>query len=156
LLITGAIAAMISTADSLLILSATELSESLLKKKGPAGSEGNSKTIFWISAGFEQNYKVSEVKTDLLVKQSVISQNDAGNLLTLEGQRFVSASKFEETIRGKINIHGREETLQKISSAYISKGVPARLTTFIFALIVAVLSTLRIQPAEKKTNMGVK
>jgi len=33
LLITGAIAAMISTADSLLILSATELSESILKKK---------------------------------------------------------------------------------------------------------------------------
>ena len=34
LLITGAVAAMISTADSLLILSATELSESILKKRG--------------------------------------------------------------------------------------------------------------------------
>ncbi len=45
LLITGAIAAMISTADSLLILSATELSESILKKKGKEGVENASGTL---------------------------------------------------------------------------------------------------------------
>jgi len=45
LLITGAIAAMISTADSLLILSATELSESMLKKKGKGKEETASGTL---------------------------------------------------------------------------------------------------------------
>jgi sodium/proline symporter len=45
LLITGAIAAMISTADSLLILSATELSESMLKKKGKVKEETASGTL---------------------------------------------------------------------------------------------------------------
>jgi sodium/proline symporter len=45
LLITGAIAAMISTADSLLILSATELSESILKKKGKGEEEIASGTL---------------------------------------------------------------------------------------------------------------
>jgi len=45
LLITGAIAAMISTADSLLILSATELSESILKKKGKKEEEIASGTL---------------------------------------------------------------------------------------------------------------
>ena len=42
-LITGAIAAMISTADSLLILSATELSENLLKS---TSTKGDKKTDF--------------------------------------------------------------------------------------------------------------
>ncbi|MDW7681881.1 MAG: sodium/proline symporter, partial [bacterium] len=39
ILITGAIAAMISTADSLLILSATELSENLIKSARKINSE---------------------------------------------------------------------------------------------------------------------
>jgi sodium/proline symporter len=45
ILITGAIAAMISTADSLLILSSTELSESLLRKKSSAGDEERSSLV---------------------------------------------------------------------------------------------------------------
>jgi len=46
LLITGAVAAMVSTADSLLILSATELSESILKRKElPGEAEDHSRTL---------------------------------------------------------------------------------------------------------------
>lgn len=227
LLITGAIAAMISTADSLLILSATELSECFLKKKEPTEPEGYSKkilkrhrlttvtlaliaiglsyvtpskliftivsyvwagigctfsvvilfslfwkkfhgraaiitiisgilfTIFWISGGFEQHYKVSQAKTDLLVKQNVISKDEAVNLLSLADQRFISALKLEKAVRGKIDIQGREENLPKISSAFIAKGVPARLTTFIFSLVIAVLSTYLVPPATHKlTGFG--
>jgi sodium/proline symporter len=44
-LITGAIAAMISTADSLLILSATELSESLLKRESDASEAGRKRAL---------------------------------------------------------------------------------------------------------------
>jgi len=222
LLITGAIAAMISTADSLLILSATELSESLLKKEGETGSGAQANTtlkrhrlvtimlalialglsyvmpskliftvvsyvwagigctfsivilfslfwkkfhgraaiitiisgilftIFWISGGFEQHYKVSETKTEMLISNQVISPDDGKNLIVLEGQRFAGAAKFEKAVKEKINFQGREEALSKITSAFISKGVPARLTTFIFALIVAIISTIWIKPAGKK------
>ncbi len=224
LLITGAIAAMISTADSLLILSATELSESLLKKGGQTTDEDHSKatlkrhrlttvivalialglsyvmpskliftivsyvwagigctfsvvilfslfwkrfhgraaiitiisgilfTIFWISGGFEQNYKVSALKADMLVKQQIISRDDASNLLTMEGKRFINAARFEKVIKEKIFLQGSEGNLPKITSAFISKGIPARLTTFIFSLIVAVLSTLFIPESKKIRN----
>ncbi len=226
LLITGAIAAMISTADSLLILSATELSESILKKKGQAGSEGNSKailkrhrlttvmialialglsyampskliftivsyvwagigctfsvvilfslfwkkfhgraailtivsgilfTIFWISGGFEQHYKISAAKVDMLVKQQIILPDDATNLRLMEGQRFISAAKFEEIIKRKISLAGREENLPTITSAFISEGVPARLTTFIFCLVIAVLSTYFLPKSKKETKIS--
>jgi sodium/proline symporter len=220
LLITGAIAAMISTADSLLILSATELSESILKKKGlPEDEKDHAKTlrrqritttlvaivalalsyitpskliftivsyvwagigctfsivilftlfwkrfhgraaiitvlsgllftIFWISGGYEQNYKITKTKIDLLVSQQVIKQEDAGSLLVLSNRRFTSAAKLENTIKGKIDLNGREEILPKISSSFISKGVPARLMTFVVTFFIAVISTFLIPRKE--------
>lgn len=216
LLITGAIAAMISTADSLLILSATELSESILKKNNISEEErSHSKnlrrqrittaivaivalalsyispskliftivsyvwagigctfsvvilftlfwkrfhgraaiitvlsgllfTIFWINGGYEQNYRITGTKTDMLVSQQIITKEDAGKLLVLENERFISAARLEKAIREKTDMNGREDILPKISSTYISKGVPARLMTFIFAFIVAVLATFLI------------
>jgi sodium/proline symporter len=212
LLITGAIAAMISTADSLLILSATELSESILMKRRKSEEEvshsgtlrkqrlttalvaiialalsyvfptkliytivsyvwagigctfsvvilftlfwkrfhgraaiitvvsGLLFTILWISGGYEQNYKITRIKTDLLVSQKVIQQEDAGKLLSLENMRFLTSAKLGKAIAQKIDLSGREDILPRISSSFISKGVPARLMTFIFALFIAVFS----------------
>jgi len=220
LLITGAIAAMISTADSLLILSATELSENILKKNKIDEGElthsmtlrkqrittamvaiialalsyispskliftivsyvwagigctfsvvilftlfwkrfhgraaiitvvsGLLFTVFWISGGYEQNYKITTAKTDLLVRQQVIQQEDAGKLLTMNNQRFISSAKLEKAIRGKISLDGREEILPKISTSFISKGIPARLMTFMFTLIIAVISAFIIPKKE--------
>jgi len=224
LLITGAIAAMISTADSLLILSASELSESLLKnkRKSESGDPGRSAlkrhrlttvilafvalglsyvtpskliftivsyvwagigctfsvvilfslfwkrfhgraaiitvisgilfTVFWISGGFEQHYKVTQSKTDMLVNQHILLPGDSDNLRAMEGERFISASKFEAAIKEKISMTGREETISTITSAFISKGVPARLTTFVFALLVAVMAALFIPDSKRAKN----
>jgi sodium/proline symporter len=222
LLITGAIAAMISTADSLLILSATELSESILNKKnGESNDESSSKTlkrhrlttaaiaiialalsyvspsrliftlvsyvwagigctfsvvvlfslfwkrfhgraaivtviggilftILWISGGFELHYKVTPQKTDFLLTQEVISSGEKDNLLTLEGNRFVSSTRFENAIKKKITEQDDVKKVAVITSAFTQKGVPARLTTFIFSLIVAIFSTFLINPEKKE------
>ncbi|OFY63334.1 MAG: sodium:proline symporter [Bacteroidetes bacterium RBG_13_43_22] len=218
LLITGAIAAMISTADSLLILSATELSDSILKKKGidqkdqsPARTlrrhrittalialialilsyvspskliftivsyvwagigctfsvvilftlfwkrfhgraavitviSGLLFTILWISGGFEQHYKVTESKTEFLVNQNIIDSQEKESLLILEGQRYVNSSKFESFVKSRL-AEPDEKKLAVISSAYTIKGIPARLTTFLFSLMAAILSTILITPS---------
>jgi sodium/proline symporter len=218
LLITGSIAAMVSTADSLLILSATELSESILKKKRTAGSPektlrrhrittvslavvaltlsyfspsnliftivsygwagigctfsvvvlltlfwklfhgraaiitviaGMVFTIIWISGGFEQHYIVTQSKTELMINQGLIRNDDGRKLLSLEGERFVNRSKFENAIKRITGSPDNEKMVSAISSAYTEKGVPARLTTFFFSLIVAVLSTWLVKPRSK-------
>lgn len=223
LLITGAIAAMISTADSLLILSATELSESVLNKNTKKGSGSSPEkslkrhrittallavvalalsyispsnliftivsyvwagigctfsvvvlfslfwkqyhgraaiitiisgmifTIIWISGGFEQHYRITKTKTDLLLSQNVINSGESQKLLTIEGKRFISRSKFEVVLKSNIGISDNEKKLSLISSTSTEKGVPARLTTFIFSLITAILSTFLVKP---KTEAG--
>jgi sodium/proline symporter len=221
LLITGAIAAMISTADSLLILSATELSESILKKNKKDGKEisprntlkrhrittatvavvalalsyvspskliftivsyvwagigctfsvvilfslfwnrfhgraaiitvvsGMLFTIFWISGGFEQHYKVTRDKTKFLINQNVVQQDESEKLLSLEGKRFTSLSKFESAIRETGKVEADDKKLKVMTSTFIQKGAPARLTTFIFSLFIAILSTFFIRPKAK-------
>jgi sodium/proline symporter len=213
LLITGAIAAMISTADSLLILSATELSENLLEKDGKALKKnapaiqlrrhrittatlavvalglsyitpsnliftivsyvwagigctfsvvvlfslfwkrfhgkaaimtviaGIVFTIFWISGGFEQHYKVTEPKLEFLVNQNVIEKSEAEDLISIEGSRFVNRSKFEKALKEKWQTEVDQKKLSAVSSAFIIKGIPARLTTFIISLLVAIIAT---------------
>jgi Na+/proline symporter len=222
LLITGAIAAMISTADSLLILSATELSESVLQKKRSKGIDKDSSgmlrrhrlttaliavialalsyvspskliftlvsyvwagigctfsvvvlfslfwqrfhgraavvtiiagllfTVLWISGGFEQHYKVTAAKTNFLQEQDVITSGEQGNLLKLENYRFVSSSRFEEAVKQKITEPDNTRKVAVITSAFTEKGVPARLTTFLFSLLVAVLSTFLIKSGKKE------
>ncbi|NMC37456.1 MAG: sodium/proline symporter [Bacteroidales bacterium] len=212
-LITGAIAAMISTADSLLILSATELSESILEKDGkgigksaPANQlrrhrittatlavvalglsyitpsnliftivsyvwagigctfsvvvlfslfwkrfhgkaaiitviAGMVFTIFWISGGFEQHYKVSRPRLEFLVGNNVIERSEAEGLISLEGSRFVNKSKFEKALKEKFQEGTDQKKFNAVSSAFIVKGIPARLTTFIISLLVAIIAT---------------
>jgi sodium/proline symporter len=221
LLIAGAIAAMISTADSLLILSATEVSENLLKgkEKSSSGDEtgktlrrhrtttaliavialalsyispskliftivsyvwagigctfsvvilftlfwkrfhgqaaiitivtGILFTIFWISGGFEQHYRVTEPKTEFLISQNVISTDEGNALSVLEGRRFINSSNFEKALKEKAGEMVSDENLPVIVSAYTQKGIPARLTTFFAALVVAVFSTYLI-PRQKR------
>lgn len=223
LLIAGAIAAMISTADSLLILSATEVSQNLLtdKDKTSNGEEtgrtlrrqrtttatiavialalsyvspskliftivsyvwagigctfsvvilftlfwpkfhgraaiitivtGILFTIFWISGGFEQHYRVTSTKTDFLISQNVITPEESTALKVLEGRRYISSSNFEKALKVRIGEETGEENLQVAVSAYTQKGIPARLTTFIAALVVAVFSTLFIPDRKDKT-----
>jgi len=105
-------------------------------------------TVFWISGGFEQNYKVTGQKTDFLIQQNVIDRAQAERILALEGQRFISSAKFEASLKKQIEASGDDKKLSVISGAFIRKGVPARLTTFLFSLIVAVFSTL-ILPVKK-------
>ena len=224
ILITGAIAAMISTADSLLILSATELSENLLKTEGPEAARekkdrslrrsrmvtallavialsiayvspsrliftlvsyvwagigctfsvvillslfwkrfhgraalstivaGLLFTIFWISGGFEQHYRVTEDKTGFLMEQGVITEEGAAMLEVMEGDKYIAAGRFEKELMERMEgIWSREETAEKIPvmiSSYTSKGVPARLMTFLVALLVAV-STSYLLPKKE-------
>ncbi len=224
LLITGAIAAMISTADSLLVLSATELSESLLQKNGDGekeSSQGTSLkrhrmttailavvalilsyltpskliftivsyvwagigctfsvvilfslfwkkfhgkaaivtiiagllfTIFWISGGFEQHYKVSKDKVEFLLNQNVINENESESLLFLEGTRYISQTKFENALKKNTSLSKKEKQLSLVSSAFMEKGIPARLTTFIFSLIVAITATYLISPGKRTSE----
>jgi sodium/proline symporter len=214
LLITGAIAAMISTADSLLILSATELSESMLKRKG--GDEGRnilsrhrittailavvalvlsylspSKLIFtlvsyvwagigctfsvvilftlfwrkfhgraavitviagivftviWISGGFEQHYRITKAKTDFLIAQNVINRDEMNSLLHSEGTKYINESRFESRICRILNEPATGKRIPVIITAYTEKGIPARLTTFLVSLAVAIFSTLMVPP----------
>lgn len=212
-LITGAIAAMISTADSLLILSATELSESLQKKEnrtlkrhrittglialialalsyvspskviftlvsyvwagigctfsvvilftlfwrkfhGRAALTtiitGILFTIFWISGGAEQHYKVTASKTEFLVKQGIIENSAKVLLLDMENLRYVNSTKFDNALKKKLEDYYDSTKLSVITSAYTIKGIPARLTTFLVSLLVAIFSTFVIPPGDKK------
>ncbi len=218
ILITGAIAAMISTADSLLILSATEISENVVKRETKKGNNSASHgilkryrlttalvalvalalsyvspsrliftlvsyvwagigctfsvvilftlfwkrfhgkaaivtiiagllaTIIWISGGFEQHYRVTESKAVFLLDQGVIGENEKTALKDLEDIKFVSPSKFESVLRTKLGDKPENPDIQALASAFIVKGVPARLTTFIFALLAAFFATFLIPP----------
>jgi len=218
ILITGAIAAMISTADSLLILSATELSGSLLKKvekhqdtspavlrkhrlitgiiavialllsyvspskiiftlvsyvwagigctfsvvilltlfwkrfHGKAAVAtivtGILFTIFWVSGGFEQHYRVTSEKADFLASQNIISNHEKEQLLVLEGRKFVNSARLADKIREQTGWSSEEKKIAVVSSAFAIKSVPARLTTFIACLVAAVISVL-LMPQRK-------
>ncbi|MFO7851327.1 MAG: sodium/proline symporter [Bacteroidota bacterium] len=225
ILITGAIAAMISTADSLLILSATELSENLLKKAGPeeAMRKGDRSlrrsrlvtaalavialviayvspsnliftlvsyvwagigctfsvvillslfwkrfhgraalatiiigmlfTVFWISGGFEQHYRVSGEKTKFLTEQSVITQEETALIEQMEGTKYIGSGHFEDDLTALLEDRWSNEEIEKkipvMVTAYTEKGIPARLLTFIVALVVAVGFTYLVPQKEE-------
>jgi sodium/proline symporter len=224
-LITGAIAAMVSTAASLLILSATELSENLLK--GRVGSRsgvdrsltlsrvitallavvalvlayispsrliftlvsyvwagigctfsvvilftlfwerfhgraalvtivsGLLFTVFWISGGFEQHYRVTTDKTLFLVEQGVLAPEEASLPGEMEGKKYISASAFESDLLEVLEADKEDsgvqpgesvrERLPAMVSSYTEKGIPARLLTFFVALAVAISSTFLLK-----------
>lgn len=227
-LITGAIAAMVSTADSLLILSATELSENLLKgrvgrRNGVDRSLTLSRgitallavvalvlayispsrliftlvsyvwagigctfsvvilftlfwerfhgraalmtivtgllfTVFWISGGFEQHYRVTSAKTLFLVEQGVLEPHEASLHNEMEGRKYISASAFESDLLEMLGADEAEsgvqtgesvrERLPAMVSSYTEKGIPARLLTFFVALGVAIASTFLLKKRE--------
>jgi len=224
LLITGAIAAMISTADSLLILSATELSENLLRKEGPEAARqkkdrslrrsrlvtallavialaiayvspsnliftlvsyvwagigctfsvvillslfwkpyhgraalatiiiGLLFTVFWISGGFEQHYRVTEEKTVFLVEQNIITAEEKSLLEEMRGEKYIGSARFEADLKARVSEKWGEQELQEkipvMVTSYTEKGIPARLLTFIVAFIVAVSTTYLVPRKE--------
>ena len=145
ILITGAIAAMISTADSLLILSSTELSENILKPRDSGGRTARRDLVR------------SRVVTALL---AVIAL----------GAAYVSPSKLIYTLVGYVwagiggtfsvvilltlfwkRFHGKAVLVTIVTGMiftifWISSGLDARITarimTFLVAGIVAVATTL--------------
>ncbi|MBN2415451.1 sodium/proline symporter [bacterium] len=149
ILITGAIAAMISTADSLLILSSTEMSENLLPGRNP-----------------------SDEKRSLL-RCRIITVLLAVIAL---GAAYVSPSQLIHTLVGYVwagiggtfsvvillslfwkKYHGRAALATIVAGmvftiVWISTGldrlITARVTTFLFAGLVAVLTTLFVPKAE--------
>ncbi len=224
ILITGAIAAMISTADSLLILSATEMSENLIKPSfGGDRDTGRKKalrrsrivtaslavialalayvspsrliftlvsyvwagigctfsivilfslfwkrfhgravlatiitgllfTIFWMSAGFEQHYRVTEDKLTSLVEEEIISSEQASLFVEMVDQKFISVTKFERMLKEKYSEIATEEVVEEnlslLVSTFTQKGLTARLFTFIVALVTGVLTTYLIPKKE--------
>jgi Na+(H+)/acetate symporter ActP len=106
-------------------------------------------TIFWISGGFEQHYSVTRDKAEFLVNQNVLTDHESAGLLNLEGKRFVNVTKFENAVRDNISGSESEGKLAVVVSSCTVKGVPARLTTFIIALIVAIVSTYAVRPWER-------
>ncbi|MCF6242485.1 MAG: sodium/proline symporter [Bacteroidales bacterium] len=153
ILITGAIAAMISTADSLLILSATEFSDNILKPLSK--NQGQSE---------KKNLLRSRVVTALLaVIALVIAYFSPSKLI------FTLVSYVWAGIGGTFSIvilfslfwkqfHGRAAVITIISGMlftilWISTGmdeqISSRLLTFFVAAIVAIVSTLVIPKPAK-------
>ena len=145
LLITGAIAAMISTADSLLILSSTELSENILTKK--SAKKKQKLLISRYSTAFlaiiALSIAILSQKSELLSKFvfDLVSYVWAGIggtysviiLLSLFWKRF-NAKATIATI-----IVGISFTIFWISSGLEEKIMTARIMTFVVALLTAVL-----------------
>ncbi len=157
ILITGAIAAMISTADSLLILSATEFSENILKPLMKNKNRIN-----------RHNLLISRVITALLALVALMLSWFTGSktfiftlvsyvwagiggtfsvviLLTLFWKRF-HGNAVVITI-----IYGITFTIIWINTG-MDQVLTSRITTFVTTLIIAILATLIFQ---KKKN-GIK
>jgi len=154
ILITGAIAAMISTADSLLILSATELSENLIKSPRKINSEEKTENLFH-----------SRIVTAALavVALGVAYVSPTKLIFTLVGYVWagiggtfsivILLTLFWEKFHGKAAlitiIVGMLFTIFWISSGLDKIWITARVMTFLVAGIVAVVSTFALQPQQK-------
>ncbi|RKY49861.1 MAG: sodium/proline symporter [Candidatus Neomarinimicrobiota bacterium] len=139
ILITGAIAAMISTADSLLILSATELSQNILKQQSRK-SLGYARCITAILAVVALLLAYITPSNLIYTLVGYVWAGIGGTfsviiLLTLFWKRFHGMAVVITIISGMLF------TIIWISSGMESR-ITARFLTFIVALIVAVVSTL--------------
>jgi sodium/proline symporter len=155
ILITGAIAAMISTADSLLILSATELSENLIKpisgnkisaQKSLYQSRVITATLAVIALGLA--YLAGD-GTFIFTLVSYVWAGIGGTfsiviLLTLFWKKFHGVAALITIISGML-----------FTIIWISSGmdvvITSRILTFFVAGIVAIISTLLFP---KKVNIG--
>ncbi len=145
ILITGAIAAMISTADSLLILSSTELSENLLK----SNKDGGEKAL-------KRSRTVTAILALIALLAAYLSPSDL--IYTLVGYVWagiggtfsvvILLSLFWKRYHGKAVlttiIVGMLFTIFWISSG-LDKVITARIMTFVVAGITAYASTYLIK-----------
>ena len=153
-LITGAIAAMISTADSLLILSATELSENLLTKKGAI--QNSSRRLF-------QSRIVTALLAAVALIMAYLSPSDliydlVGYVWAGIGGPFSIVILF--TLFWK-KFHGRAALLTIITGLvftiiWIHTGleeiITARVTSFAASAVIATLATLLIPKVRETGN----
>ena len=156
ILITGAIAAMISTADSLLILSATELSENIIKPAFKKKIRHND-LVF------------SRAITALLAELALITAYVVPSDLIFDLVGWVWAgvgANFSVVILLTLfwkRYHGRAAILTIFSGVvftifWITSGldevITARIMTFIVVFAVAILSTYLIKPRENITTQN--
>ncbi len=154
LLITGAIAAMISTADSLLILSATELSENILSKKDDT---------------IKRKLLISRISTGVLALIALGVAFWSQKSETLSHFVFDLVSYVWAGIGGTFSVvillslfwkkyHGRAAIITIITGlvftiVWITTGMDAKITsrimTFVVAMIAAVIATLVVPKAKK-------
>ncbi|HSG68119.1 MAG TPA: sodium/proline symporter [Bacteroidales bacterium] len=154
ILITGAIAAMISTADSLLILSATELSENIIKPSFKRGKVKN-------------DLVMSRAVTALLAELALITAYIVPSDLIFDLVGWVWAgvgANFSVVILLTLfwkRYHGRAAILTIISgfaftvfwvTSGLDEQITARIMTFIVAGIVAVSSTYLVPKANGLKN----
>ena len=148
-LITGAIAAMISTADSLLVLSATEMSENLIKpiRKNIGGQQG---------------LRQSRIITALIAAVALLVAYFSPQKLifTLVGYVWAGIGcTFSVVILFTLfwkRFHGRAVVITILSGLiftilWVSLGfdkslITARVANFVFTLMVAFLATVFIKP----------
>ena len=149
-LITGAIAAMVSTADSLLILSATELSENIItplvkdKERARRASLGRSRAITALLAAAA--LAIAYVSPSNLIYTLV------GYVWAGIGDTFsivILATLFWKRFHGKAAlvtiVTGLLFTIFWISSG-LDTVISARVTTFVVAGAAAVLATVLLAP----------
>jgi sodium/proline symporter len=141
LLITGAIAAMVSTADSLLILSATELSDNLLKSKSTAANNVLFRSRL-VTAGLAVIALVIAYLSPSKLIYTLVGYVWAGIggtfsvviLLTLFWKKFNGQAALITIVSGMMF------TIIWISSG-MDEQISARFLTFLVAGIVAIVST---------------
>jgi sodium/proline symporter len=156
ILITGAVAAMISTADSLLILSSTELSENLLK---PVFKK-------FTSVGVRKDLLLSRVITAMLAVIALLLAYFIGDKAFI----FTLVSYVWAGIGGTFSVvilltlfwkryHGKAVVLTIVygilfTIIWINTGmeqiITSRIMTFATTLLVAVAGTLIISPTRKR------
>ena len=155
-LITGAIAAMISTADSLLILSATELSENLLKSSSRTGRAGEkralnrSRTVTGLLAAIA--LLIAYISPSKLIF-SLVSWVWAGVgwtfsviiLLTLFWRRFHGRAVLVTIVTGLL-------FTITWSVTGMDKVVTARLLNFFVTGVAAVISTFLLKKKEARAD----
>ena len=102
-------------------------------------------TVFWISGGFEQHYRVTDEKTSFLIEQNIITEDETVLFKEMNDDKYIGAGRFKEDLTGLVSERwSTEEVEEKIPvmvTSYTEKGIPARLLTFIVALFVAVSCT---------------
>lgn len=149
ILITGAIAAMISTADSLLVLSATEMSENLVKplRKGIDRSRGLRQSRYITAILAVVALGIAYVSPQKLIF-TLVGYVWAGIgctfsviiLFTLFWKRFHGKAVVVTILAGLIF------TILWVSLGFDKTIITARVANFVFTLLVAFLATVFIKP----------